>query len=164
MKVKTSFKTAQGYLSATPSAKSRKVARFEYRQQETPGAWETVEIDLDEIVREIVREVVRALQQSPSPPSPPVHPPSVFDPAVRQPWPRPMPPDIDTTNLLEVTDRVDWTLQYFDCSDPRSLWVGYVMDTANEGHDKGWKADGYWRLEKMAKAEGNGKGYVWPPR
>jgi len=104
----------------------------------------------------------QALGLAPAPPPRPA--PPVFDPAVRQPWPRPMPPDIDTTNLLEVTDRVDWTLMFYDCSDDRSAWVGYVMDVAGEGHDLGWKADGYWRLEKMSKAEGNGQGYVWPPR
>jgi len=155
--MKFSLRTAHGWLSAQP-VKQGKIARWEWRDIPEPGEWETFDL----------RGLEWLLALVPPPPvpplPPPVHPPSVFDPAVRQPWPRPMPPDIDTTNLLEVTDRVDWTLMFYDCSDDRSAWVGYVMDTAGEGHDIGWKADGYWRTEKMSKAEGNGKGYVWPPQ
>jgi hypothetical protein len=105
----------------------------------------------------------------PEPPPPPetVVPPTTptgYDPAVRQPWPRPMPPDIDTADELEVTNRVDWCLQSFNSSDDRSYWVNVIMGRLEELHQIGWTADGYWRTEKMAYADGNGQGYVWPPR
>lgn len=84
------------------------------------------------------------------------------DPRVLPPL-GPMPPDIDTTDIGEVTQRVAWALRFYNCSDPQSLWIGYVMDVAGEGHKKGWTADGYWRTDKISRAEGVGKGYVWPP-
>lgn len=143
--MKIRIKTAHGYLSAQPPTPGGLV-RWQYRDE--AGPWEEFDLEGFELPK-----------PDPKPP-----PPDQFDPNVRQPWPRPMPPDIDTTDINEVTNRVDWNLQANNCSDPRSLWVGYVMDVAGEGHKKGWTGDGYWRTEKMSKAEGNGKGYVWPPK
>lgn len=102
---------------------------------------------------------------TPPPVDPPVNPPTGgYDPNVQQPWPRPMPPDINTANEVEVINRVDWCLQSFNSSDDRSYWVDVIMGRKEELHQIGWTADGYWRTEKMAHAEGNGHGYVWPPK
>jgi hypothetical protein len=100
-------------------------------------------------------------EEVPPTPEPPT---DGYDPNVRQPWPRPMPPDINTADEVEVTNRVDWCLQDFNSSDDRSYWVDVIMGRKEELHQIGWTADGYWRTEKMAYADGNGQGYVWPPR
>ena len=147
--MKVTFKTAHGYLSAQPPTPGGLV-RWQYRQD--AGPWETFELDgLD-------------FPAPPVPPVPETPPSTAYDPNVRQPWPREMPPDIATTVENEVINRVDWCLQNFNSSDDRSYWVDVIQGRKEHLAVPGWTADGYWRTEKMAKADGNGHGYVWPPK
>jgi len=129
------------------------------RDMAVPGGWETFDLLMQDAAGNWVPFAFPA-----APPTPEPAPPTGYDPNVRQPWPRPMPPDINTADELEVTNRVDWCLQSFNSSDDRSYWVDVIMGRKEELHQIGWTADGYWRTEKMAYGEGNGKGYVWPPR
>lgn len=149
--MKLTFKTEHGFLSAQPPTPGGLV-RWQYRDD--AGPWETFEVDGFEFPPLPV----------PVPPTPTPTPPSGYDPNVQQPWPRPMPPDINTTDEIEVTNRVDWNLQSLNSSDDRSYWVDVIQGRKEHLAQPGWTADGYWRTEKMAKAEGNGHGYVWPPK
>jgi hypothetical protein len=146
--MKFAIETNNGWVSLQPDGS------IQYRPKETtPGPYEIFNlVSLDPPI-----SICKFVPSTPSTPT-------GFDPAVRQPWPRPMPPDIDTTVENEVIDRVDWNLQNLNSSDDRSYWVDVIQGRKEHLAVPGWTADGYWRTEKMAHAEGNGKGYVWPPR
>lgn len=143
--MKISIKTAQGYLSAQPVADGH-IVRWEYRDIPEPGEWETFDLEGFEF---------------PKPPDPPVPPPV-------DTWPPPpgtnppMPPDIDTVNVEEVRKRVQWALWHYNCSDDESYWMNAIVLKPEPGHTPGWTASGYWRTDKIAVAEGVGRGYVWP--
>lgn len=149
--MKITLKTAHGYLSFQPPTPGG-FARIQYRQD--AGPWETFDLEGFEFPP----------SPSPEPQPGPTPGPPPFDPNVRQPWPRPMPTDMATTDELEVTNRVDWCLQHFNSNDDRSYWVDVIQGRKEHLAQPGWTADGYWRTEKMAKAEGNGHGYAWPPK
>ncbi len=68
----------------------------------------------------------------------------------------PQPPNIQTRDRAAVLLRVQWWLRH--AGGPASdadLWMGYIFDTAGEGHDTGWTADDYWADKIMA-----GDGYT----
>ncbi len=44
-----------------------------------------------------------------------------------------------------------WLLKLYNNNDANNqLWYDYVMDTAGEGHAKGWTADSYWQDKMIA--------------
>jgi len=69
--------------------------------------------------------------------------PAVVPPVVNDP----QPPNIRTTDAMDVLIRVVWWLKYFghpEAAD-RDYWMGVIMDTLyKEGHAVGWTADDYW--------------------
>lgn len=99
---------------------------------------------------------------------PPVPVPTRIDP-IYGVWPPPTgtpcvrPPDVATTEPTECLRQLRWALWVADSSDSESGWMGYIFDTAREGHAKGWTSDPYW-ADKIAVGDGAGKGYVWPPK
>jgi len=144
--MRITLKTAHGYLSAQPAPPGMPVV-WQYR--DVAGEWETFELDGFEC---------------PKPPDPP--PPDTVDP-INGIWPPPVgyprerPPDLATVDPTEVLRQLRWALWVADSSDDESAWMGYIFDTAGEGHQKGWVSDDYW-YQKIANGDGSGRGYAWP--
>lgn len=93
-------------------------------------------------------------------------PPAIIDP-IDGTWPPPVgtprvrPPDVATTDPTECLRQLRWALWVADSSDNESGWMGYIFDTAGEGHAKGWTSNSYW-ADKIAAGDGAYQGYAWP--
>jgi hypothetical protein len=62
-----------------------------------------------------------------------------------------------------VRERVRWALWNWQSSDDESYWMNQIVLAPERGHTPGWVADDYW-YDKIARGDGVGRGYVWPPR
>ncbi len=158
--MKVSIKTAQGYLSAQP-VKAGRIARWQYRDVETPGPWEEFEIE-----GLVFPEPAPIPAPTPIPvPGPAPAPPMPLPPAVS--WPPAVgmhpaaPPHIATVDVEANRARVRYWLWFHDSSDDESYWMKAIVLDPEPGHTPGWTADSYW-ADKIAAGDGVGKGYVWP--
>ena len=75
----------------------------------------------------------------------------------------PKPPNIVTVDVEEVRARVRWGLWNWQSSDDESYWMNQIVLAPERGHTPGWVSDDYW-YDKIARGDGVGRGYVWPPR
>ncbi len=130
------------------------------------GQWETFELMMQDATG---AWVPFAFPEPPTPvPPTPVPPTPVIDP-ITGIWPPPVgtqkvrPPDVATTDHIEVKRQLRWSLWVANSSDDESYWMNAIVLNPEPGHTPGWTADDYW-YQKIAVGDGAGKGYVWPSK